>query len=316
MESNKCAKVYLDGKLAIEEDALYENELTAGYHKLQVEYFCDTTSAPHSLVLNFAGPETVPPGTDEDSEMAKNPPMIRLPPEVCSYYLRPTVALPRGDPLGGHEKSVPFVGCTDEVTMVSAGADGSICIWDIPTSTLRSSISAGQPIGCSALSASGKLIAVSLEDGSIAQWDVTSGARYGGPMYGHSGEVNSLTYCSGDKKILSVGIDLSVRIWDAASGDEIATLAADPCNRVGDPIEQFWVDCSAAYDENIVVSGGKDGFIRFWDIAKLDAVRGPEKVMPIPDEPEEGWGEGGPPEPERSPGDPVVFEGGNSVFVC
>ncbi|KAF4717785.1 hypothetical protein FOZ63_019686, partial [Perkinsus olseni] len=114
VESNKCAKVYLDGKLAIEEDVLYESELTAGYHKLQVGYFCGATDAPRSLVLNFAGPETIPAGTDEDSEVAKNPPMVRLPAEVCSYYLRPTVALPRGDPLHGHSKSVPFVGCSDE----------------------------------------------------------------------------------------------------------------------------------------------------------------------------------------------------------
>ncbi|KAF4695939.1 hypothetical protein FOZ63_001470, partial [Perkinsus olseni] len=317
VESNKCAKVYLDGKLAIEEDALYESELTAGYHKLQVEYFCGATDAPRSLVLNFAGPETIPAGSDEDSEVAKNPPMVRLPAEVCSYYLRPTVALPRGDPLHGHSKSVPFVGCSDEVTMISAGTDGNICIWDLPTSTLRSTISTGQPIGCARLSASGKILAVSLEDGSIAQWDVVSGASYGEPMHGHTGEVNSLTYCGGDKKILSVGTDLSLRIWDAESGEELAMLAANPYGRLDDPIEQLWVDCSAAYDDNIVVSGGKDGFIRFWDIVKLDAVRGPEKVLPIPEEPEDGWGEEGPPEPERLPGDPMLFEGHpNKSITC
>ncbi|KAF4658988.1 hypothetical protein FOL47_007767, partial [Perkinsus chesapeaki] len=309
VDSNKCAKVYLDGKLVIEEDASFEVELSSGPHKMQVEYFCGASEAAHALTLKFSGPETIPPGTEDDSETAKNPPMVSLPAEICSYYLRPTVALPRGDPLEAHEKSVPFVGCSDEVTMVSAGADGKICVWDLPTSAVKSTIDVGQPITCGRLSASGRFLAVGLEDGSISQWEVASARQHGSPMFGHSGEVNSVTYCAEDKKILSVGHDLSVRIWEAESCEELANLAANPHNRIGDAIEQSWADCSAAYDDKMVVTGGKDGCIRFWDTEKLDTLRGPEKVMPLPEEPEDGWGEEGPPEPERIPGEPILIEG-------
>ncbi len=45
---------------------------------------------------------------------------------------------------------------------------------------------------------------------------------------------------------------------------------------------------SIACDGALCTSGGNDGTIYLWNLEENDFVRGPEKVKPIPPEPEEG----------------------------
>ena len=64
-------------------------------------------------------------------------------------------------------------------------------------------------------------------------------------------------------QIVSGGEDSTVRIWDVASGEQVAQLDghAGGCNSVG-----------FSPDGAQIVSGGEDGTVRIWDVASGEQV--------------------------------------------
>jgi WD40 repeat protein len=59
------------------------------------------------------------------------------------------------------------------------------------------------------------------KDGTVRQWEATSGRAIGEPLQGHQGRVNSAAYSADGSRIMSAGMDGTVRQWDAKSGRAI-----------------------------------------------------------------------------------------------
>ena len=78
-------------------------------------------------------------------------------------------------------------------------------------------------------------------------------------FYGHTDEVNSVTYSPDEKHIASGSSDTTIRIWDASTGRLVHTLTGHrgPVN-------------SVAYspDGKTIVSGSRDKDVRIWDAQK------------------------------------------------
>ena len=97
-------------------------------------------------------------------------------------------------------------------------------------------------------------------------------------------------------------------MWNTALGEE--TTETPGClNLSGAMSKVAQLGVSVSCDGLGAISGGSDGIMRYYDADLSDFIRGPDKELPLPPEPEEGWDEDNPcPEPETIPGDPIYFQ--------
>jgi len=124
----------------------------------------------------------------------------------------------------------------------------------------------------------------------------------------HEAKVNSLAFNHDSTLLASCSEDGILKIWEVATGAEKMTEAVSQTTKEGvERIPLYAVAFSG--DGTRLLSGGKERCIRIWDPARFDALRGPDKQLPIPPEPEEGWPEGEEPVPQSVPGDPVLLLG-------
>jgi WD40 repeat protein len=72
-------------------------------------------------------------------------------------------------------------------------------------------------------SASGRWLAMTLDDDSVRVVDTRTGAGRP-PMSGHDGWINSLDFSDDDRYLVSAGDDATARVWEVASGIELAMM--------------------------------------------------------------------------------------------
>jgi len=130
--------------------------------------------------------------------------------------------------LTGHSGAVN--GCAvspDGSYIVSAGADGTLKIWDPATGAERDTLAghSGAVNGC-AVSPDGSYIVSAGADGTLKIWDPATGAERD-TLAGHSGAVNGCAVSPDGSYIVSAGADGTLKIWDPATGAERDTLAAE-----------------------------------------------------------------------------------------
>ena len=103
-----------------------------------------------------------------------------------------------------------------------------------------------------------RLVAISTpsEQVSPVLWDLYR-YRLVARLGGHVGRVFTARFVAdGGHEILTVGFDGTPRLWDAATGSPRQSFPGD---------SHVLVDAVLAPDGSMVVAGGSDGFLRFWD---------------------------------------------------
>ena len=117
-----------------------------------------------------------------------------------------------------------------------------------------------------AYSADGSRIVSAGADGTVRQWEATSGRAIGEPLRGHQGVVMSAAYSADGSRIVSAGVDGTLRQWEATSGRPI-----------GEPLRGHQGGASAAYrsDGRRIVSAGGDGTLRQWQATSGRAIGEP-----------------------------------------
>jgi WD40 repeat protein len=120
--------------------------------------------------------------------------------------------------LRGHFWPVTGMAFTPDVrTLVSTGHDGTVRFWDAHWGQERQVIECGVWLTCSALSYSGRTLAVGTEDGRILLRSLPDNRERGG-LIGHRGPVTRLAFTPDGARLLSTGEDGLVRVWEAEGG--------------------------------------------------------------------------------------------------
>jgi WD40 repeat protein/serine/threonine protein kinase len=137
----------------------------------------------------------------------------------------------------GHELPVQAIAYSNDGRyLVSGGADCTVRIWDGATGDKVATWGApSSPITSLACSHDGQFVATSGEDGLVHLWDFGRPPSDNAPtpirtMRGHSARVSSVTFSPDSRRVVSVGLDFVVRVWDVATGQEATTFVHPTSN--------------------------------------------------------------------------------------
>ena len=112
----------------------------------------------------------------------------------------------------------------DGKLLASGGTDRTIKLWDVATSTLKTTLEGPTRfVNSVAFSPDGKLLASGSDDDTVKLWDVTIGTLKA-TLTGHEGNVNSVAFSPDGKLLASGSDDNTVKLWDVATRRLKATL--------------------------------------------------------------------------------------------
>jgi WD40 repeat protein len=152
--------------------------------------------------------------------------------------------------------------------LVSGGADGTLCLWDLATQTPIGERVEVHEGGVSALAATRDpdvaLLASGGEDGKLRTYyfETLRPTPSGAPVEAYSGRVSALAIAElrHAEVLVSGGADGQVRFWSLRTLKPLGAVSAHEGGVSA-------LATAAAPDAPVVVSGGADGNLRVWDIA-------------------------------------------------
>jgi WD40 repeat protein len=110
----------------------------------------------------------------------------------------------------------------DGQTLVSAGDNGTIILWDLKTNEILQQLDPGGSdlVLATALDPEAKHIATSTENNEIVLWDVAGGVPLVRPLQGHTAYISSIAF-SPDGKTLASASESEIILWDLDPKDWI-----------------------------------------------------------------------------------------------
>lgn len=114
----------------------------------------------------------------------------------------------------------------DELKLVSASVDGTICTWDPRTGDLERRLTSPSPVLCAAADAAAETIAAGTQDGHIRIWEYATGHQLL-DFHAHSDAVSAVEFGAGvhENLLVSGGLDRVVNVWDATNGKRLQSLS-------------------------------------------------------------------------------------------
>jgi WD40 repeat protein len=169
--------------------------------------------------------------------------------------------------LGGHEAAVETVDFSPDGTgLTTSSNDGTVRVWDISSGGVGHEWLTLPGEGGLAYSPDGERLAVGSEDGKIHVYEAASG-RETLVLQAHEGRVNAIAFDPTGSTLATAGlVDGTARIWDAASGDELATFdlalsgerESRPCPLHRTSLTQAF-DVAFSPDGSMLATGGWEG---------------------------------------------------------
>ena len=165
--------------------------------------------------------------------------------------------------LRGHHGPVPFSDFSpDGATVVSAGYDGEIKLWDVATGQLKVSlVKHTGPVDGAAFSPDGATLATCSRDRTVVLWDLKTGQAKG--TLRHNVEVVKSAFSPDGKVLATACHDGAVMIWDTLTRDCVKTLQADPKEAI-----------HLAFSPNgaLLVTCGEEPTVKIWGTADYERI--------------------------------------------
>lgn len=167
-----------------------------------------------------------------------------------------TVDAPDASPvvLEGHAGPINALAFLEDGRLISGSSDASVRVWDL-ADPQSASVWSGHTDEVHQLLAVGGYVFAAALDGSIVRWTIADGAST--PLQGHQGEVLQIRAAPDGSRIVSVGADRRVRVWNVESPSDPLVLRGHD-----EPVH------AAALGRNgVLATGGEDRRIFLWDLS-------------------------------------------------
>lgn len=189
--------------------------------------------------------------------------------------------------VSGNTSEVFSVKFSPDGSFIAAGCgDGAIRVFSSTTGALAYNLQGGSnialPTTCvkfrpvTATTRTKNVIIAANAAGTIQHWHMTSGKCLHSMEEEDKNQVYAIDYDAEGAKFVTTGKDKSIRVYDEATKSLIATMRGGAGYSVktspGHSNRVFSVKI-VPHDENLVISGGWDNTIQFWDIRAGYAVR-------------------------------------------
>ncbi|WP_282012213.1 caspase family protein [Nitrospina watsonii] len=169
--------------------------------------------------------------------------------------------------LRGHSGAVLAVAVSpDSHRILSAGADGTLLLWDAATGKILKTFSGHEgAVQVVSISPDGRLAASGGADTTVRLWNLSSGEEER-ILRGHFGAVTSLTFSSNGQRLISGGSDEAVVLWNTSTGEALHTFFDTRGSGSGfAPLEPVRAVGIAPDGDTVVAAQGNS--VRLWQTA-------------------------------------------------
>ena len=142
--------------------------------------------------------------------------------------------------------------------LVAVGSDdGSVWVWDLDTGVLVARLEHGPRIGEVVFSPDGSRLLVGLDGGGdVVAHETGNWEEVGRIPAAHDTRVHGIRFHPEGDMLVSVGSDVTVRLWDSRTLEPLASL---------DGHTDFLQSIAFHPDGTRIATGGRDGTIKLWD---------------------------------------------------